>query len=444
MLEKNRPSFLLAAAFLMFTFALPAFGPSEDEQMRRALERGESAAARSIFLRWMASKDPALWELTEKYLLADPERNFLSGYGQREEIVDSIIKSQNYSLYPAALTAMQAYSGLGRAEARPRRLQTLYEGIIRAIPENEFVRSRMIDGNPDSATQRTSIVSQKVGNEEVKRYKVPADPNGYAVAKALSECGALASRGIAEVFYEKGSSAKIEGSEQFDFQNAPSWILKTRQTQLYPYLMLLRDDLNDKTKPTREELTKLMFAEIETGPPQSSEALKTAVRNRMVRDTPNRYSSSKPATVRVLHVDLNDDSDLKLARMLLRSDLPTKPLTGLPADLAVGLNDVQAIYYFRKGAPDYKAEIADRGRSTVNHAPDTNVRFHDKDFGSLRVADLLAENMYLRDQKEGSIWRTPKLLKISGSYSPSQLWPVGCEGLRDLSKAGTAEMQKAQ
>jgi|GEM_PF-4557036 len=437
MRKKAIAPLLLAAAFGLLIHTVPAYGPSEEDLMNAALQKNSATPALQIFNRWIGSKDPVLWELAEDYLLKKPDRPNVGFFVRKEDVIDAIIRSNNHSLFPAALAAMRENGNIGDDRARPRRIQSLYDGIVQAIPKNEFVRSRMIDGKPNSPVLRPNPVSQKVGTETIKRYRLPSEPNEFAVAKALFESGSLAKQGINEVVYEKNGTAKIASAEQFDYENITRWILNTQQTQLYPYLMVLRRQLTNKSKPTREELTKLIFTEIETGSPESSEALKLAVRDGMVYDTKDRYLQTAPP-LRTLNIDLNDDSDLKLARYLLRAGLPTKPLQGLPGKVGAGLEDVQIVMFTRKGEFDFKAE-RDNRRSTANHAPEVNIRAVE---GEL-IADMLAERNFENDPKEGSLWRTEKFRTLASGHYPSQTWPVGCENLRNLSKAETSEIRIA-
>lgn len=443
MRKKTIAPLLLTAAFVLLNSG-PAFGPSEDDLMKAALQKNSATPALQIFNRWIGSKDPALWELAENYLLAAPDRPNIGFFVLKEDVIGAIIRSNNHSLFPAALAAMRENVNIGSDRLRPSQIQKLYDGIVQAIPQNEFVRSRMIDGKPRSPVLHQNPISQKVGTETIVRYRLPSNPNDFAVAKALFESGAFAKRGIDEVLYEKNGTTKITGAakitnaDQFDYQNITRWILDTHQKQLYPYLMVLRRELTDKTQPTRAELTKRIFTEIETGSPESSEALKLAVRDGMVFDTKDRYHHNGPA-LRTLHVDLNDDSDLKIARYLLRAGLPTKPLQGLPGKAGTGLDDVQVVMFTRKSEFDFKAE-KDNRKSTANHPPEAHIRAVE---GEL-IADRLAEKNFERDPKEGSLWRTEEFLTETNSYYPKQLWPLGCENLKKVSTAEKSETQIAQ
>lgn len=437
MRKKTIAPLLLAAAFGLLNSS-PVLGPSEDDLMKEALQKNSATPALQIFNRWIGSKDPVLWELAEDYLLKAPDRPNIGFFLPKQDVIGAIIRSNNHSLFPAALAAMRENGNIGDERTRPRQIQSLYDGIVQAIPQNEFVRSRMIDGKPNSPVLRPNPVSQKAGTETIVRYRLTSEPNEFAVAKALFESGSLAKRGINEVMYEKNGTAKITSADQFDYQNITRWILDTNQKQLYPYLMVLRRQLTDKTQPTRAELTKLIFAEIETGSPESSEALKLAVRDGMVYDTKDRYRQTGPQ-LRTLNIDLNDDSDLKLARYLLRAGLPTKPLAGLPAKVGTGLEDVQQVMFTRKGEFDFKAE-KDNRKSTANHAPEVQIRAVE---GEL-IADMLADKNFEKDAKEGSLWRTEKFRTQAGSYHPGQTWPVGCENLRKVSTAETSETRLAQ
>jgi len=435
--KKTIARLLLAAAFVLLNSG-PAFGPSEEDLMKAALQKNSATPALQIFTRWIGSKDPALWELAEIYLLAAPDRPNIGFFVPKVDVIGAIIRSNNYSLFPAALAAMRENGNIGSDRTRLSQIQTLYDGIVQAIPQNEFVRSRMIDGKPNSPVLRPNPVSQKVGKETIVRYQLTAEPNEFAVAKALFESGSLAKRGIHEVLYEKNSTAKITSADQFDYQNITRWILDTKQKQLYPYLMVLRRQLTDKTQPKRAELTTRIFTEIETGSPESSEALKLAVRDGMVFDTKDRYHQKGPA-LRTLHVDLNDDSDLKIARYLLRAGLPTKPLQGLPGKVGTGLDDVQVVMFTRKNEFDFKAEKNNR-RSNANHPPEAHIRAAE---GEL-ITDVLADKNFETDPKEGSLWRTEKFLERTSSYYPSQPWPLGCENLRKVSTAEKSGIRIAQ
>ena len=209
MRKKAIAPLLLAAAFGLLIHTVPAYGPSEEDLMNAALQKNSATPALQIFNRWIGSKDPVLWELAEDYLLKKPDRPNVGFFVRKEDVIDAIIRSNNHSLFPAALAAMRENGNIGDDRARPRRIQSLYDGIVQAIPKNEFVRSRMIDGKPNSPVLRPNPVSQKVGTETIKRYRLPSEPNEFAVAKALFESGSLAKQGINEVVYEKNGTAKI-------------------------------------------------------------------------------------------------------------------------------------------------------------------------------------------------------------------------------------------
>lgn len=425
---------LLVAAITLF-YASPLFAPSEAELMEAALARGKSTEANQIFSRWVNSRDPAQWALVENYLSQNQGLEFIRVLGKKDRLVEEILRSKNFSLYPTALTMLRENGMVGEDKWRASTIQTLYDGIIRAIPQNEFLRTRLLEG---SKGVRSLATKRTVGTETVKQYTLEPNANAFAIAKALYEANALKEHGVTEIAYEKGTPTKIQSAEQLDFEKACQWIVKNRQTNLYPYLMFLRSKLTDKTKPTRDEVTKMILAEIDTGTPESSEALKLAVRDGMVQDTKDRYKEKAPA-LRTLSIDLNDDSDLKLARFLLRAGLPTKPLAGLPGNVGTGLDDVQIILFTRKGEFDYKAEMNNR-KSPANHSPQLHVRAAE---GEL-IADLLAERHFERDPKENSLWRKEKYREMAGSYFRDQVWPVGCENLDRLSGVGKAETQTRQ
>lgn len=394
------------AALLLSSLASLAFAegdvgsePGGDTEARflSAIQTGGDSVA--IYRKWVNSSDPAKLALAEKYLRKRVHTG--GGLPQPENLVAYILERKSAQLYPAALHWCRE-NPEGAKHVAP-----LEVAILAAIPTNEGLRTRLQQSPP-----------QENGFELVKRPSEakPKQPVTLMITSEfdLRAAAALAAnkelRDVETVSYE-GTVFKLKekgqlAAEQLAPESLADWILDNKQSELYPYLMKLRSRLTANSVPSRSALTAKIVKEMAIGQPGNPEKLALAVADNLITDSPDDFSAGRKK--RTLDIDLQDGSDLALARALRDKTLKTDK-KGEPK----GLQDVQVVRYNNSPKPKDGPTIPD-----INYVYDVE----GKRIGDILSADnfetaSLPKTLELEDRP---VRRKPKLRTDSVYHFPKQ------------------------